>query len=99
MFITSRAKFFVRFLLVLNQSDQDISSIVCKSSFNMQIPSTTFRQENLAMKKLEQNIKSIICFHQLWQTTKLLLPKQHIWQTSNQSAPSNFALKEKSPPS
>ena len=55
----------------------------------MQIHSTAFRQENLAMKKRE-NMKSIIL--QLWQTAKPLLPKRHISQTSDQSEPSNFPL-------
>ena len=59
--MTSRAKFFARFLL--NQSDQDKywewSSIVYKSSFH-ENSFNGFQATKFSHEKLKENIKSII---------------------------------------
>ena len=60
-------------------------------NFNMQIHSAAFRQENLAMKKREQNIKFIIPFLSTSANLKAIFAKQHISQTSDQSTASNCA--------
>ena len=61
--------------------------------------SAAFRQENLAMKRENKTLNLQFRFHQLWQTAKPLLPKQHISQTSDQTEPSNFALNQRKQPS